>query len=87
MHALPLKQLESDTNGSIVSATLKRGHFFQHTSCHRCPGLCAIRLLQHTVCEAASQNQPEKLAQIPVAVSEAVGIQCFTELEHRHNKF
>lgn len=67
MHVLPWTQLELDTKGSVVSATVKWGLFLQYISYHRCPGLCDIRLLKHTVCEAASQNQTEKLAQTTVA--------------------
>lgn len=63
--------------GSVVSATVKWGHFLQYISYHRCPGLCDIRLLKHAVCEAASQNQPKKLAQIPVAT---LGLQGFNAL-------
>lgn len=81
-----LCQLESDTSDGALTAVLKQGHFFQYTSCHRCPGLCAITLLQHTVCEAAPQNQTGKPAQIPVAAAGTVGVQCFTEPECRHNK-
>lgn len=53
----------------------KMKHFLQYISYQRCPGLCDIRLLKHTVCEAASQNQPEKLAHITVAT---LGLQGFS---------
>lgn len=42
-----------------------------------CPGLCDIRLLQHTACEAASQNQTKKLAEITVTT---LGLQGFNAL-------
>lgn len=67
MHVLPQTQWKSDTKGNVVSATVKWRHFLQYTCYQRWPGLCDIRLLKHTVCEATSQNQPEKLAHITVA--------------------
>lgn len=62
-----------------VSATIKWGHFLQYISYHRCPGLCDVRLLKHTVYEAAFQNQPEKLGHITVAT---LGLQGFNALLH-----